>query len=193
MATAMAIGNITGIQQLYDTAHKTANDNTKTNAERREAVLDCYGDIIQQQMPEVYYVGNFSVNSTQGYAYNAGDGATAEQVCGSLGGRVATLMEVSEAQKAGAQWCASGMVSNNGYKMAVYPMQDTLQSGCGSAGVNKFVSDTGQVGINCYGPKPAQLQGQSTSNILPFTAPIPGGVVVQPGLNSGQTLWNQPY
>lgn len=191
LSKAMAIGNIQGIQQMYDNAHKMANDNTKTNEERQGAMMDCYGEIIQPKMPEVYYTGNIK-DPMNNYMYTIGDGETAEQVCGSMGGRVATMEEVSEAQKAGAQWCATGIVSDNNYGTAVYPMQDVVKFGCGGPGLNTFVPESGKAGINCYGPKPDQVLS-SSANVLPFTGPVPNVPVLNQSPLTTQVLWNQPY
>lgn len=76
----------------------------------------------------------------------------AANVCADYGARLATMSELTEAQKQGAQWCSSGWVSDN--ENGVYPMQQEI-SGCGTRGVNTF----GPRGnVNCIGAKPRRVK-----------------------------------
>lgn len=36
-------GGVAGVKAFYDSIHRVANDNTKTDAERQEAIMQCYG------------------------------------------------------------------------------------------------------------------------------------------------------
>lgn len=89
----------------------------------------------------------------------------AAPVCGAFGAKLATVQQVHEAYKRGADWCNYGWVQG---EMAVYPTQkttwDKLQAGsteqrnnCGLPGVNggKF-SPQLRFGVNCYGIKPPE-------------------------------------
>lgn len=77
----------------------------------------------------------------------------APEVCAKYGARVATEKELSDAQKAGAQWCTAAWVSDS--KNAMYPMNKAI-SGCGnSVGVMNFGA-VARANVNCFGYKPAQ-------------------------------------
>jgi len=168
---AAAAGGVTAVKALYDNAHRTANDNTQTNAARREALLDCYGTDLQQQDAEVYWVG-------PGYQYTK---SQADQICQQYGGRVATMADLTAAMNTGAQWCSAGWVADD--VDAHYPMQQAI-SGCGNGtGLQTYGAgwlpqsnsstsnqngqgdpNTAMAGINCFGPKPdATLVGNTVS------------------------------
>lgn len=85
-------------------------------------------------------------------------------VCKSYGSKLATLEQVIEAQKKGANWCNYGWSQN---QMALFPIQkkfyDELQEGpsefrddCGRPGINGgyFPNKELKFGVNCYGYKP---------------------------------------
>ena len=92
--------------------------------------------------PEVYAVGRPGYTFTQN---------TAALMCKSLGSQLATIAQIEDAQGAGANWCASGHVSDGPPR---YPMQ-VAQDGCGSKGTNVFGSSSDLRIANCYGIKPS--------------------------------------
>ena len=87
----------------------------------------------------------------------------AASVCGSLNARLATLDEVEEAYKNGANWCSYGWSED---QMALFPIQKSVYNelkkskkhahDCGRPGVNGgyFPNEKTRFGINCYGKKP---------------------------------------
>ena len=90
----------------------------------------------------------------------------AQAVCKAYNGELATLEQVVDAYKQGADWCNYGWIDG---QMAVYPTQKTswekMQNGpvdqrndCGLPGVNGgyFENDKFLFGANCYAPKPVQ-------------------------------------
>ena len=105
--------------------------------------------------PEVYYYGNGYYNLT------VDDVARIEQ---KTGASVATLSQLEEAQKHGAQWCARGIFNNNTggatkYQYG-YPMQ-VAKSGCGNkVGVIRDTTtrDDKKYGMLLYGIKPSETQ-----------------------------------
>ena len=114
---------------------------------------------------EVFHVGNNQ------YTYD-----DAPAVCAAYDAELATYDQVSEAFALGAEWCAYGW-SQGG--MALYPTQQTtwqkLQSepktrtACGRPGVNGGYFDPAtKFGVNCYGPKPADLSNAK------YPLPLPG-------------------
>ena len=93
------------------------------------------------------------------YTYN-----DADEVCKAHEGRLATLPEVIEAYKKGAEWCNYGWTQG---QLATYPTQKKSwlelqksskknKNDCGRVGVNGgyFQNDEFLFGVNCFGPKP---------------------------------------
>jgi hypothetical protein len=84
-------------------------------------------------------------------------------VCGALGANVASINQLIDAHKQGADWCNVGWTSDG---LAAYPIQystwKTLQDNepskrniCGSPGINLARNDPNLLyGVNCYGVKP---------------------------------------
>jgi hypothetical protein len=94
--------------------------------------------------PEVFYVG--------GYDYTK---AQAAATCTTHGAVVATGAQLAAAQTAGADWCATGWLSDQ--TVAKYPINTTIMEGCGgSPGVVEYTPPTGKAGVNCYGIKPVK-------------------------------------
>jgi len=84
-------------------------------------------------------------------------------VCGALGADVASIEQLIDAHKSGADWCNVGWTKDG---LAAYPIQEstwrTLQDNepnkrniCGSIGINLARNDPNLLyGVNCYGVKP---------------------------------------
>jgi len=91
--------------------------------------------------------------------------SNADAICANYGGRLATLAELSNAQLNGADWCATGWVSDN--SNAYYPITTSLTSGCGngSAGIKNWTPPSGLAGVNCYAVKPDQ---GADASVYPF-------------------------
>jgi hypothetical protein len=112
-------------------------------------------------------------NAYEVYLYRVGESypfttrkTEAADVCKSFGGTVATVAQLTQAQRDGADWCASGWVADS--NDAMYPITTSLQQGCGngSVGIKTYTPPDGKAGVNCYGPKPPQ----GTPNIARFNA-----------------------
>ena len=114
---------------------------------------------------EVFHVGNNQ------YSYD-----DAPAVCAAYDAELATYDQVNASFASGAEWCAYGW-SQGG--MALYPTQQStwqkLQSepktrtACGRPGVNGGYFDPAtKFGVNCYGPKPADLAN------MKYPLPLPG-------------------
>lgn len=175
-------GTIAAIKQLYDTAHKTSNDNTLTNNQKSQAMQQCYGTNIQTNPNtnnEVFYVGTDPYSTPQDQANNT---------CIALNAVVASSAQVQDAYNYGADWCATGWVSDNS---AIYPIQ-TPRPGCGndSPGVMSYIPSNRLAGVNCYGMKPPQ----GTPNVLPFNQNswnASNNVRTYTGDNTGSDLYNE--
>ena len=84
-------------------------------------------------------------------------------VCGALGADVASINQLIDAHKTGADWCNVGWTKDG---LAAYPIQystwKTLQDNepnkrniCGAPGINLARNDPNLLyGVNCYGVKP---------------------------------------
>jgi hypothetical protein len=89
----------------------------------------------------------------------------AEPLCRAYGARLATMGDLYNAWKKGANWCVYGWVKE---RKAVYPIQkkewlslqnnpdETARNKCGLPGINGgFVKDgSARYGVHCYGVKP---------------------------------------
>ena len=95
--------------------------------------------------PEVFYIG--------GYDYTK---AQAAATCTTHGAVVATDAQLTAAQTAGADWCATGWLKDK--EVAKYPITTSLMDGCGngSAGIIEYIPPDSKAGVNCYGIKPAK-------------------------------------
>ena len=94
--------------------------------------------------PEVFYIG--------GYDYTK---AQAAATCTTHGAVVATGAQLSDAQAAGADWCATGWLSDQ--TVAKYPINTSIMEGCaGGPSVVEYTPPNGKAGVNCYGIKPVK-------------------------------------
>jgi len=110
---------------------------------------------------ETFYLGHSTGNA---YGFLKNEAATG---CQSVGAQLATEAQVIAAQENGADWCATGWVSDSDTSM--YPITTRIQQGCGngSARVVKWTPETNKAGVNCYGVKPSKTTADP--RILPFS------------------------
>jgi hypothetical protein len=99
----------------------------------------------------------------------------APAVCGALGADIATLDQLIDAHKQGADWCNVGWTKDG---LAAFPIQystwQTLQGNdpanrniCGQPGINLVRNDPNLLyGVNCYGVKPEPKNGEKVKNVL---------------------------
>jgi hypothetical protein len=103
---------------------------------------------------EVFYVG--------GYDYTK---AQAVGVCAKHGATVASNRQLIAAREAGADWCATGWLSDQ--TVAKYPINTTIMPGCGgSPSVVEYTPPTGKAGVNCFGVKPEKVEGAGSDATL---------------------------
>lgn len=107
--------------------------------------FQCFGPS-KLARPEVYW---FDPNNS--YSVTRGEAAA---VCARFNARVATMEELADAQRQGADWCATGWVQDS--EEAKYPITTSTMGGCGNgrAGVITWTPEYKTAGINCYGLKP---------------------------------------
>ena len=99
----------------------------------------------------------------------------AQAVCGALGADLASINNLIDAHKNGADWCNVGWTSDG---LAAYPVQystwKTLQDNnvnargiCGTPGINLVRNDPNLLyGVNCYGIKPEPKGGEKVKDVL---------------------------
>lgn len=87
----------------------------------------------------------------------------APAVCGAIGAEVATIEQLIEAHKKGADWCTVGWTKEG---LAGYPTQESTwkilqddfpekRNACGVPGINLVRNDPNLLyGVNCFGSKP---------------------------------------
>jgi hypothetical protein len=176
---AQNLGGINAVKQTYDQINRLANDNTKTNIERAQAVQQCYGVSLDPTSTpkkpgptQVFAVG-------PEYQYTKDE---ASQVCAKYGAQVATSTQLQEAYTYGANWCFCAWVSDTGDSR--YPNNTDPQAGCGGPipGIKNCGTPSAS-GVTCYGPKPG-IDDYPERVIMPFsstlwdqpaTPPVPGG------------------
>jgi hypothetical protein len=126
-----------------------------------------------QSNPNIKQVFNVKEN-----IYSADD---AGGVCGALGSDVASLQQLVDAHRKGANWCNVGWTKEG---LAAYPIQkafwDKMQENdpanrnmCGQPGINLARSDAGLLyGVNCYGVKPEPKGGELVKDVVMSDADI---------------------
>lgn len=157
-------GGIEGVKKKYDEIHRTANDNTIPNQQRQDAVKKCYGVQLQASTSnkvsgpkQVFAVG-------PDYRYRRDEAAA---VCAKYGAQVATMAQLEDAQKKGADWCFSGWVADN--TTGSWPISLNPVNGCGNRrGIIQWTPDSQKAGVNCYGAKPSASDVPTPNEILPF-------------------------
>ena len=99
----------------------------------------------------------------------------APAVCGALGAELASINNLIDSHKNGADWCNVGWTSDG---LAAYPIQystwKTLQDNnvdsrgiCGKPGINLVRNDPNLLyGVNCYGIKPEPKGGEKVKQVL---------------------------
>jgi hypothetical protein len=165
VAFGQRLGGVEAVKQELDRIHRMANDNTQTNMERAKEVKQAYG--VELPPPSTATVKGavqvFAVGPD--YRYTK---AEAAGVCAKYGATVATTAQLSDAQRAGADWCFSGWVSDADGK---WPITTSAVPGCGTIGVNSWTwrdaNGVPKAGVNCYGPKPSPTE-VATGIIKPF-------------------------
>ena len=108
--------------------------------------------VVPDPVPEVFWVGG----PTNNYHYTKDQAAA---TCTTHGAVVSTNAQLTAAHAAGADWCATGWLSDQ--TVAKYPITTSLISGCGNGegsdpAIMSYVPPDGNAGVNCYGIKPAK-------------------------------------
>ncbi len=92
------------------------------------------------------------VFATEGYFFTR---EQAPSVCQQYGAELATYQQLTDAQKAGAQWCFGGIVKDAPSELPYpFPSQTGTDGGCGAGTPMKSWSVDGKAVAVCYGFKP---------------------------------------
>ena len=120
-------------------------------------------------------VSNSTINQVFNVKENIYTLDDASAVCGALGAETATIQQLIEAHKNGADWCNVGWTKDG---LAAYPIQystwKTLQDNeptkrniCGRPGINLSRNDPNLLyGVNCYGVKPEPKGNEIVKDII---------------------------
>ena len=120
-------------------------------------------------------VSNSNINQVFNVKENIYTLDDAPAVCGALGAETATIQQLIEAHKNGADWCNVGWTKDG---LAAYPIQystwKTLQDNeptkrniCGRPGINLSRNDPNLLyGVNCYGVKPEPKGNEIVKDII---------------------------
>lgn len=148
----------------YYAAAPAPTDNTNVNTNTSGS---------SQSIPSIKQVFNVKEN-----IYAADD---AGGVCGALGADVASLQQLVDAHRQGANWCNVGWTKEG---LAAYPIQNEFwqkmqgnipqnRNICGQPGINLARSDAGLLyGVNCYGVKPEPKNGELVKEVVQNDADI---------------------
>ena len=133
------------------------------------------------------------VSKPQVYLYDVGHNgippAEIETVAKNMDAKVATLDQLEDAQKAGAQWCHYGWANASITGVPIYrpyfPMQHS-KYGCGHAGINspEFLPPGGSFGVVLYGLKPKEGR-------IPMCLPTSMGECAAPW-DESEGVWDRP-
>lgn len=180
--------SISAIKQIYNTAHKIANDNTLTNQQRSQAMQQCYGTTIVTNPAidkEVFYIDPVPPNNGSNPSLQISD------ICSKYNAVPATTAQLQQSQKYGADWCKPGWVGDS--SDAQYPI--TSSTTCmGKNQIGVFTSNNTSpslTGFNCYGIKPPK----GTPNIYPFNQNkwnIDKNLQLVSGNSSANNIYNEP-
>ena len=142
---------INAVKQYYNEIQRTADDDSLSNVDRKDAIQKCYGISLDP------VVDNATPGPKQVFAVGPGYDFTRDQaasVCSRYDAEVATKAQLVEAQRNGADWCFTGWVKDS--TTGQYPITTSVVSGCSTRqGISEYTAPTNKAGVNCYGNKPA--------------------------------------
>ena len=120
-------------------------------------------------------VSNSNINQVFNVKENIYTLDDASAVCGALGAETASIQQLIDAHKNGADWCNVGWTKDG---LAAYPIQystwKTLQDNepnkrniCGRPGINLARNDPNLLyGVNCYGVKPEPKGNEIVKDVI---------------------------
>ena len=166
VSRAIPYGSSTAVQQQYQEVYNIATQSSDYDLQN-EFSLACFNVGTKQNVvqgpspPEVFQVQA----PTGGYQIAQQDAAA---TCAIFGAQVATMAQLTQANQAGAEWCASGWVSDS--SQPYYPITTLANvSGCGSGQspvLETWMPPGNLANVNCYGVKPVP----GTENVYPFNS-----------------------
>jgi len=164
-STMATISNLMSNQNLQSSSPTTNNSSVSIN--NNYASIPTSAPVATLSNPTLNQVYNIREN-----IYTLDD---APGVCGALGSDVATINQLIDAHKTGADWCNVGWTKDG---LAAYPIQystwKNLQDNnpgsrdiCGTPGINLVRNDPNLLyGVNCYGIKPEPKGNEKVKQVL---------------------------
>ena len=158
-------GSSAAVQQQYQAVYNMATQSPDYDVQN-EFSLACFNTSVKQNVvqgaspPEVFQV----LAPTGSYQIAQADAAA---TCSIFGAQVATMAQLTAANQEGAEWCASGWVSDsNTPQLPITSLANVVGCGNGSSGVLPYLPYNNLANVNCYGVKPVS----GTENVLPFNS-----------------------
>ena len=154
-----ALSGVNAAKKDYDYINRLANDNTRPNSERADAIQKAYG----------IKLGSSDANFVNGptEVFMVSEPVTKDKaatVCSKYDAKVATADQLKTAQKQGADMVAWGWVADS--PNAMMPITSSVMNG--QQGVNSTPMNPGaNAATYCYGAKP-DIDQYPTGTILPF-------------------------
>jgi len=161
---------------------ETSNTNTKNTQPLSRDANGYYASVdsalnVQQPSSQISSgtVSNSNINQVFNVKENIYTLEDAPAVCGALGAETASIQQLIEAHKNGADWCNVGWTKDG---LAAYPIQystwKTLQDNepnkrniCGRPGINLSRNDPNLLyGVNCYGVKPEPKGNEIVKDVM---------------------------
>ena len=160
--------------ELQDNNNKIINSNLDEQTNNKhsngnslvKSVPSLESDLLSNDKPLKNQVFNIKQNI---YPYK-----DAEAVCNAFGSDVATVEQLVEAHKKGANWCNVGWTKDG---LAAYPIQNkywlkmqenesSKKNMCGVPGINLVRNNPNLLyGVNCYGPKPMPRGNEKVKHV----------------------------
>jgi hypothetical protein len=150
------LANLAAVKKLYNNTHAKANNNSFSLHDRVKEIKECYNiNLAQPPIKEVFWVG-------PGYNYTFEQAA---DIAKQFGGEVATYQQLYAAWVLGANWCATGWVTEG---KSLYPINEQIIAGCAnSPGIQHY--QPGTAGVTVYGIKPSKDSEEAINfKIKPF-------------------------
>ena len=163
--------NITNAAGASGSSAPKGNDNTGLYASAFPTTVN---------LPTVYNkpaasLSNSKINQVFNVKQNIYTLDDAPGVCGALGANLASINQLIDAHKNGADWCNVGWTSDGlaAYRIE-YSTWKTLQDNdpdkrniCGTPGINLARNDPNLLyGVNCYGVKPEPKGSEKVKNVI---------------------------
>ena len=165
---------ITLLNSLNSSSTPTGNSNPNQTAKANSGPVPINSSFLPVQTSSSPLLSNPTLNQVFNIKENIYTLDDAGGVCGALGADVATINQLIDAHKSGADWCNVGWTKDG---LAAYPIQyatwKNLQDNepgkrdiCGVPGINLVRNDPNLLyGVNCFGIKPEPKGNEKVKHV----------------------------